>query len=79
VKTSPEVEAAPVRTTRVAKPGDTLTKLVAEVYGSCNKRLFDAVRQRNPHVANPDIVLVGQTIVFPEMDAPRPAETKPTN
>jgi len=79
VKVSPEVESASIMTTRVAKPGDTLTKLVGEVYGACNKRLFDAVRQRNPSVTNPDIVLIGQTLVFPEMGSPKAAEPKDGN
>lgn len=79
VKVSPEIEAAPVKTTRVAKSGDTLTKLVGEVYGTCNKRLFDAVRQRNPFVTNPDVVLVGQTITFPDLDAAKVAEPKDGN
>ena len=66
---SPATEAN-VLTTRVVKPGDCLTKLIKDVYGTATDEIVEAVRRRNPQVRNPDIIVVGDTLVFPVIDRP---------
>ena len=59
-----------VLTTRVVKPGDCLTKLIKDVYGTATDDIVEAVRRRNPQVTNPDIIVVGDTLVCPVIDRP---------
>lgn len=68
------MESASVRTTRIVKPGECLIKMIKEVYGKSNRNVLDAVLKRNPQIKDPNIVLVGDTIVFPEIDPAKPAE-----
>ncbi len=67
-------ESASVRATRIVKPGECLTKMIKEVYGTSNRKVLDAVLKRNPQIKDPNIVLAGNTIVFPEIDPAKPAE-----
>jgi hypothetical protein len=53
----------------VVQPGDILTKLVAERYGSADLTLLDFVKAANPEVANIDLLLVGQRLRFPPFEA----------
>jgi len=50
---------------RVVKAGDTLTKLVENVYGETDQRLITLVKQHNSGITNIDRILVGNTIIFP--------------
>ena len=68
------MESASVRTTRIVKPGECLSKMVKEVYGTSNRKVLDTVLKRNPQIKDPNIVLVGGAIVFPEIDPAKPAE-----
>lgn len=50
---------------RVVKAGDTLSRLVAEVYGVSNKRLLTLVKESNSSINDADRILVGDQILFP--------------
>jgi general secretion pathway protein A len=71
---APEPDAD-ILTTRVVKRGDCLTKLIREVYGAATDELVQAVLRRNPRIKNPDVVVLGETLIFPVIDKahlPRP-------
>lgn len=55
--------------TRVVKPGDNLFRLAAEVYGVSGKRVVDEIVRNNPRIENPDLLLVGMQIRFPDIAA----------
>jgi hypothetical protein len=49
--------------------------MIAEVYGAATDELVQAVLRRNPQIKNPDIVVLGDTLIFPVIDKrnlPRP-------
>jgi general secretion pathway protein A len=62
-----------VAETRVVKPGDCLSKLIADVYNTENyQSLMDVVTELNPGIRNPDSLPVGLSIKFPVLtDAQR--------
>jgi phage tail protein X len=49
--------------------GDTLTHIVRRYYGHESAALMTAVRDANPEIADPDVVLAGQTVQIPEPPA----------
>ncbi len=52
--------------TRAVKYGESLSQIAIETYGSENGKYLEWVKQHNPHIANPDFILPGQSIVLPE-------------
>ena len=58
----------PAPVIRVVQRGDKLSTLIISVYGRINPSLLDAVRQRNPHITNPNRIQSGDEIIFPPMD-----------
>lgn len=52
--------------TRVVKKGDTLARLIAETYGSTDRRLIEMVKQNNPGIVNENVIVEGNSISFPE-------------
>ena len=50
---------------RVVKNGDTLAKLIYDVYGHVNLKLINMIKKANPDIKNENIILNGQKIVFP--------------
>ena len=66
---APEPDAD-ILATRVVKRGDCLTRLISEVYGAATDELVQAVLRRNPQIKNPDVVLLGYTLIFPVIDKP---------
>jgi len=63
-------------TVHVIQPGDCLTNLVRDVYGTCTDTLIAAVQRANPHLPNPNLLRVGDELVFPRIDNPPPATEK---
>ncbi len=64
--------AAASYTTRVVKRGETLSDLIREVYGISTKAAFgpsliDLVKQDNPAIIDPNLILAGSVIRFPEL------------
>jgi nucleoid-associated protein YgaU len=58
--------------TRVVKQGETLSDLIREVYGISTKAplgpsLIDLVKQHNPAIIDPNLILAGSVIRFPEL------------
>jgi general secretion pathway protein A len=51
--------------TKVVKSGDTLLKMVEDVYGYRNQKLVELVQQHNNKIKNTDKILVGDKIKFP--------------
>jgi phage tail protein X len=51
--------------TRVIRKGDTLNELLQEEYGRADGRLIDAVKQSNPQIVDPNLILSGSKIVLP--------------
>ena len=53
----------------VVEQGQTLSKLLAEVYGRYDTSLLYSVLRMNPHIKSPDLIRVGQTIKLPPLAA----------
>ena len=47
--------------------GDTLTKLATEVYGKSDSEVLRLVRDKNPQIADPNLIQTGSTIIFPDL------------
>jgi general secretion pathway protein A len=47
--------------------GDTLTKLANEVYGKSDNEVLGLVREKNPQIADPNLIHEGSTIIFPDL------------
>jgi general secretion pathway protein A len=54
--------------TRVVKPGDSLSKLIASVYGASSNDLVEWVKAHNPRIQDTNVIVVGERIVFPEFN-----------
>jgi general secretion pathway protein A len=50
---------------RIVKAGDTLSRLVREVYGVSSKELLIFVRENNPGIHDADRILIGEQVLFP--------------
>jgi general secretion pathway protein A len=50
---------------KVVKTGDRLERLMADVYGTSNGRLMNMVKLRNPALRDCNVIVAGETIVFP--------------
>jgi nucleoid-associated protein YgaU len=68
LKAVPRAETA----ARIVEQGDTLTKLSEDVYGRSDTKLIKIIQENNPQIANPNLIVTGSKIVFPEV--PKPAE-----
>ena len=55
------------------RPNQTLSGLIQTIYGSYNSRHFKSLILANPHIDDPDIVDIGQTVALPAI----PANLKP--
>jgi general secretion pathway protein A len=53
---------------RIVQKGDSLSKLIETVYGLYSPDMLQRVVRSNPAIRNPDRILEGETIVFPEPD-----------
>lgn len=51
--------------TRVVKRGDTLARLILEIYGSVDESLLRSVQDINPQIVNRDYIEEGEKISFP--------------
>jgi general secretion pathway protein A len=58
-------EALPKKKTVVR--GDTLTKLANEFYGKSDGEVLGLVRDKNPQIADPNLIHAGSTIIFPDL------------
>jgi len=52
-------------TTRMVARGDTLNKLIKEVYGNVTPGIIRTVKDANPAMANENLIIEGEKIVFP--------------
>jgi len=52
--------------TRSVKEGENLSQITNETYGSSSMQYLEWVRQHNPQIVDPNIILPGQKIVLPE-------------
>lgn len=50
---------------RVVVKGDTLAKLVKDVYGHVDQKMIRLVKQANPNLDNENLIIEGRRIVFP--------------
>jgi general secretion pathway protein A len=61
--------AVPVQETayvhRVIERGDTLAKLILDVYGHVDSKMIKLVKKANPHIDNEDLIIEGGRIAFP--------------
>jgi len=52
---------------RIVSPGDCLSKLISDVYGTENyQEIMPAIMRHNPGISDPDALTVGESIEFPE-------------
>jgi type II secretory pathway predicted ATPase ExeA len=49
----------------VVKEGDTLSKLMAEIYGRFDGVILQEVKKQNPKIWNVDLIEIGQEVIFP--------------
>jgi hypothetical protein len=47
------------------RPGDTLTEIITQHYGSYNKETLRAVLNENPEIQNPDLIFAGEILKLP--------------
>lgn len=52
--------------TRAVKEGENLSQITNQAYGSSSQQYLEWVRQHNPQIVDPNIILPGQKIVLPE-------------
>lgn len=60
-----EPKAQPAQATHVVQPGENLGRICAQVYGTSDKRLVEAVAKANG-LTSPNAIRVGQTLVLPD-------------
>ena len=65
--TQTEVGASPSPVTRIVKKGDTMAKLLNDVYGSASPTTVQIVLEHNPHIASVRRMYPGQEILFPPL------------
>ncbi|HBP87064.1 MAG TPA: hypothetical protein DD706_05125, partial [Nitrospiraceae bacterium] len=79
-KTQTEVAASASPFTKIVKKGDTMAKLLHEVYGSASTTTLRFVLDHNRHIANGRKIYPGQQIMFPPLgnveDQPMVAEAE---
>ncbi|MCA9501257.1 MAG: AAA family ATPase, partial [Nitrospira sp.] len=63
----PEAGASPSPVTRIVKKGDTIAKLLNDVYGSASPTTVQFVLEHNPHIASVQRMYPGQEILFPPL------------
>lgn len=51
---------------RIIEKGDTLSKLIREKYGTYDSGLLGWIRQNNPQIRDPNRIMVGDEILFPD-------------
>jgi len=61
----PEPKPKPAQATHVVQPGENLGRICAQVYGTSDKRLVEAVAKANG-LTSPNAIRVGQTLVLPD-------------
>ena len=62
----PEPPARSPGGTMIVDHGDTLSGIISKAYGMYDKRLLKSVLEKNPHIADPDLITMGQVIQLPE-------------
>ncbi len=65
--TQPEVDASPSPVTRIVKKGDTMAKLLHDVYGSASPSTVQFVLEHNRHIASVRRMYPGQKVIFPPL------------
>jgi len=64
--TTEAIESRPISNPiRSVREGESLSKIAMEAYGSQSEEYIEWVKQHNPQIRNPDIILPGQDIVLP--------------
>ncbi len=51
---------------RTIQPGENLSVIASEIYGSQDIKYIEWLKKHNPHIVNPNFILPGQHIVLPE-------------
>ncbi|GFO62062.1 hypothetical protein GMST_43870 [Geomonas silvestris] len=57
--------AAREEASKVVKRGDTLARLISQVYGHVDAKLITLVKKANPTIDNENLIIEGRRIVFP--------------
>jgi general secretion pathway protein A len=69
IHTKTQDESPPLGTSPVAaatlRRNETLSGLIKEIYGNFNFKHFKSLILANPNIEDPDVVKIGQTILFP--------------
>lgn len=53
---------------KIIKKGETLSELAREVYGTSGPQIIGLLKQHNPHIKDPDRIMVGDEVNFPAVD-----------
>ena len=65
----PEAGASPSSVMRIVKKGDTMAKLLHDVYGSAILSTVQFVLEQNPHIESVRKMYPGQKIMFPPLES----------
>ena len=65
--------AVHMRTVRVEN-GSTLGSLIRSTYGDVNPELIKRIQLANPHVVDPDVIMAGDLLSFPEVEVDHPTD-----
>jgi nucleoid-associated protein YgaU len=69
-----ETAAAQESSTVVTVPaGSSLSDLMLAVYGQYNSQMMERVQAVNPQVTDPDVIIAGDRLRFPDKTSPAPA------
>jgi hypothetical protein len=59
---------------KTVKKGETLSELAKEVYGYSGRQIIAILKQHNPHIKDPDRIMVGDEVLFPVVDGTEHAQ-----
>lgn len=55
----------PVTVSRIVRKGDTVAKMMVDIYGYADKKDFELVKKNNPGITNVNRIVEGDRIIFP--------------
>ncbi len=77
ISPAPEPEPPELLGQLIVQPGDTLSALAYQVYGTSNNRFLRALIEANPHIQDPNNIDIGIVIYFPSLPFKFDTPTKP--
>ena len=57
--------------TRIVAKGDSITQVLIDTYGYCDKNLLELFKEANPQIKNLNIIEVGEELQLPRLSSER--------